>query len=210
MSARAAWGLHTPILPKHRRVATLFWKVQYTTVPTAKYCKHVHTDGPVKLSETDFFKRCKISWFNFQPTNDGGSSFLSRKTSSSVGRRKTLNIKWVMYYNEVSPQQKLMKEGNKYYILRGAETIFKKVASRPWIFVGVCVGCPGVRSQPETGRPENLFWSSGIGVIQKEEEKNPFWASLFRFVTCSWQSSPHGKNPQRCIQGKHCAKDYYN
>lgn len=49
----------------------------------------------------------------------GVSSFLSRKISSSVGRRKILNIKQVMYYNQVSLHQKLMKEGNKYFILNG-------------------------------------------------------------------------------------------
>ncbi|KFQ99683.1 Cartilage matrix protein, partial [Opisthocomus hoazin] len=40
-------------------------------VPMARHCKHMHTDGPVKLSKTNFLKRCKISRFNFQAENDG-------------------------------------------------------------------------------------------------------------------------------------------
>lgn len=46
------------------------------------------------------------------------SSFVSRKMSSSVGRRKILNIKRVLYYNQVSLHQKLLKERNKYFTLK--------------------------------------------------------------------------------------------
>lgn len=48
-------------------------------VPMARHCKHIYTDGPVKLSETNFFKRCKISWFNFQAENDGGEQLFVKE-----------------------------------------------------------------------------------------------------------------------------------
>ncbi|KFQ05031.1 Cartilage matrix protein, partial [Leptosomus discolor] len=56
---------------KPQTCGNIFPKVRYTAVPTARHCKHIHPDGPVKLSETNFFKRCKISQFNFQAENDG-------------------------------------------------------------------------------------------------------------------------------------------
>lgn len=48
----------------------------------------------------------------------GTSSFVPRKMSSSVGRRKTLNRKQVMYYNQVSLHQKPLKEKDKYFTLK--------------------------------------------------------------------------------------------
>lgn len=48
-------------------------------MPMAKHCEHTYADGPVKLSETNFFKRCKISRFNFQAENDGGEQLFVKE-----------------------------------------------------------------------------------------------------------------------------------
>lgn len=163
----------------------------------------MHADGHVKLSENNFFKGCKASWSPFSLKIMGGAAFCQGKLHPLVGKRKNLNTKWVIYYNQVSLQQKLMKERNKHYILRGAETKFKKVEGRAWIFVGVCVGCPGVRSQLETERPDSVFWSSGIGVIQKDRggKKSPFCALLFKCVNADDKVLPMVKTFRDASEG---------